>query len=393
MWEHCQRRPGSRLRQGVPVTVADGSFEVSAQFAETRVVLIVRGELDRVTARDLRAVIDAVIDGGNFRLVLDLAECDFIDAAGLRVIADGATRADLWGGTLTVRSPSGVVRRLLDLTGLDLTLTARQPSLEKRSPRFEVTGRTSSDGRLSLLGRLGAVPDEAVVAALRLVVALARAAVNAADGVSVSLRRHDVLATVAASDQTISAMDANQYATGEGPCVDASVEGHRFHAGSLATETRWPAFTPRARALGINAILSTPLIVQDRPVGALNIYSRSPEAFAVEDQRLASVFAVEASAVLTAAAEDMTAAQAAGRLREALRTRQVIALAQGMVMERDRVDEDRAYTTLRRFSARTGRPLRERAEDVVASTRWSLPPPDRMPHPASGTVPSGTRDG
>jgi len=82
---------------------------------------------------------------------------------------------------------------------------------------------------------------------LRLVVALARASVGGADGVSVSLRRHGRLATVAASDQTISDMDASQYATGEGPCVDASVNGRWFHAESLDSETRWPAFTPRLK--------------------------------------------------------------------------------------------------------------------------------------------------
>lgn len=376
-----------------------GAFEVSAQFADTRVVLVVRGELDRVTAPELGAVVDAVIDRGNVNVVVDLAECDFIDASGLRVIADGAFRADVWGGTLTVRSPSGVVGRLLELTGLDraflapLGLARRLRPLEQPSTGADATSKTPGCGLSPLLGRFGAGPDEVVDGALRLVVALARAAVGGADGVSVSLRRRDVLATVAASDQTISDMDANQYATGEGPCVDASVKGHRFHTESLAAETRWPAFTPRARALGINAILSSPLVVQDRPVGALNIYSRSPDAFAVEDQRLASVFAAEASTVLTAAGEDMTASQRAGRLAEVLRARQVITLAQGVVMERDRVDEDLAYTTLRRFSTKTGQPLRERAEDVVASTRWSLSPLDPLPVGASGSLPSDAHYG
>jgi hypothetical protein len=58
-------------------------------------------------------------------------------------------------------------------------------------------------------------PD-VVDGALRLVVELARSCVSGADGVSVSLLRHGVLSTVAASDQTIMAMDADQYATGEG---------------------------------------------------------------------------------------------------------------------------------------------------------------------------------
>ena len=137
--------------------------------------------------------------------------------------------------------------------------------------------------------------------ALHLVVHLTLVTVSGADGVSASLRRHGRLATVAASDETISDMDANQYFTGEGPCVDASVNGHWFHVESLDQETRWPEFVPRAKKLGINAILSTPLLAQSRPVGALNIYSRTPGAFDTKDQELASMFATEASAILGAA--------------------------------------------------------------------------------------------
>jgi anti-anti-sigma factor len=370
------------------VTAVDGSagaFEVSAQYAEARVVLVVRGELDRVTAPELGAVIDAVIDRGNVVVVLDLAECDFIDASGLRVIADGAFRAGLWGGKLSVRSPSGVVGRLLDLTGQgDLAASVSSgllgPVADRLVPRQPFT-RSATVAGAGLGGLVpswrqpGAIPaaDDTVDGVLRLVVTLACAAVGGADGVSVSLRRHDRLATVAASDGTVSAMDADQYATGEGPCVDASMQGRWFHTPSLEAEARWPAFTPRARALGINAILSSPLLAGDRPVGALNIYSRTTAAFAPEDQEMASVFAAEASKVVTAAAEAMTADEVDGRLGAVLRTRQVIALAQGVMMERLSIGENDAYTALRRFSAMTGRPLRERAEDMVASTQSPIP--------------------
>jgi anti-anti-sigma factor len=352
-------------------------FEVRVQFTGTRVVLIVRGELDMATAPALGAVVDAIIDRGNVVVDVDLAGCQFIDGSGLQVIVAAACRADLWGGTLTVRAPSGPVRRLLALTGLGLTLQplTRPPARPGvRSARVPA-GTTTFPGHPSLLSMLAAGPDELLLATLRLLVALAGAAVGGADGVSVSLRRHDVLATVAASDQTVSDMDAEQYATGEGPCVDASIDGHPFYTASLPDEARWPLFTPRARALGINAILSSPLLVRDRPVGALNIYSRRPRAFAPGDRRLASVFATEASAILTAAAEDQTTPQTNDRLGEVLRTRQVITLAQGVLMERSHLDADHAYTTLRRFSSRTGQPLRERAEGIVASTRLPRSPP------------------
>ncbi|MHB8246789.1 MAG: GAF and ANTAR domain-containing protein [Acidimicrobiales bacterium] len=164
---------------------------------------------------------------------------------------------------------------------------------------------------------------------------------------------------------------------GEGRCVDASVNGHWFHVESLDQETRWPAFVPRAKKLGINAILSTQLMARSQPVGALNIYSRTRAAFASKEQELASVFATEASAILTDAGADVSDGQLAQRQREALAAREVIALAQGqgVLMERDGVSQHDRYTLLRRFSQRVDRPLIERAEDVVTSTRWSQPDP------------------
>lgn len=211
------------------------------------------------------------------------------------------------------------------------------------------------------------IGDEVVDAALRLVVSLAQASVGGADGVSVSLRRRGELATVVATDRTISDMDAHQYATGEGPCVSASVEGRRFHAQSIESETRWPAFTPRARALGINAVLSAPLLVDDRPVGALNIYSLTEAAFRAEDEELASQFASEASVILSSAGGDMTEAQLSSRLQTALRAREVIALAQGILMERNGVGEGEAFDLLRRSSQESGRPLHLGAADIVYS--------------------------
>jgi anti-anti-sigma factor len=365
-------------------------FSICAEFSAASVVLVVRGELDRLTAPELDRVVAAMVGGGHRRVVLDLAECDFIDASGLRAIADGAEHLDLWAGELSIRSPSGVVRHVLDLVGLPNLVnlagaTSSRPDFEGAVPPGVVlsrrvgqpgdpsgvavpTGRNDLTSHLSTLGSVSPGED-AADAALRLVVALARAAVGGADGVSVSLRRRGLLSTVAASDQTVLDMDADQYATGEGPCVDASAQGRWFYAGSLPTESRWPAFTPQALGLGIKSILSSPLVVRDRPVGALNIYSRTPAAFAEADQRLASVFAAEASTVLAGSGVDVTADQLADRVDQALKSRQVIALAQGVMMERTSMDEHSAYTALRRYSVRSGRPLRERAEDIVASAR------------------------
>jgi len=183
---------------------------------------------------------------------------------------------------------------------------------------------------------------------------------------------------VVASDETVLAMDAEQYATGQGPCVDASTVGRRFHTDSLDTETRCPAFAPKAQALGINAIVSSPLLVRNRPVGALNIYSRTADAFTSQDQDLASRFAAEASTILSGAGPSPGSVSRSGWFEEAIETRQVIALAQGVLMERNNIDLTDAYRALRRFSTNTGQPLRERAEDVVASAHPDAREPQNM---------------
>jgi len=357
-------------------SVPGKTFAVSVELAGSRVVLAVRGEVDLITAPELGAVVDSMIDRGHRLMTLDLAECGFMDASGLRVIAAAMARLGSTGDMLMVRSPSALVVRILDITGMTASLHLERAAQVRGllGPEQETAALSPPvDAGAGLAGHLRQVTafpadDDVVDGVLRLVVALARTTVGGADGVSVSLRRHGQLATVAASDQTISDMDADQYATGEGPCVDASVKGRWFHAQDLDTETRWPAFTPLAQTLGINAILSSPLIAQDQPVGALNIYSRTAVAFAQKDQELAAVFASEASTILTAAGLDVGDDEHARRFEMAQRTRQMIALAQGVIMERDGIDEDHAYTQRREFSQRSCRPLRERAEDVVAAT-------------------------
>jgi signal transduction protein with GAF and PtsI domain len=192
---------------------------------------------------------------------------------------------------------------------------------------------------------------------------------------------------VAATDQTILDMDANQYATGEGPCVDASVEGRWFHVESLEQETRWPDFIPKARALGINAILSSPLLAAERPVGALNIYSRTQSAFSEKEQELAAIFATEASIILRDAGADVPDDQLSELMQAALESRQIVARAEGVIMEREGISAEDAFTALRNFSRSTNRPLVERAADVVDSTRRAASDPsmqsEEAPRPSN----------
>jgi anti-anti-sigma factor len=358
-----------------PGTHGNG-FTISTHFAEYVAVLALSGTLDILAVPEFSATFDRAVAGGYPSIIVDLTDLDTMTSDGLALLAGAAEQLRALDRKISVRSPSVRVRRLLDAYGLKDLASVDEPgttsSLRSHGQRLSVVPPLQSvgPGHLSNLqmGSTVASDNDVVDGALRMVVALTRVSMGAADGVSVSLRRRGRLATVAASDQIILDMDTHQYSTGEGPCIAASVEGRRFHARSLAEEVRWPHFTPKARALGINAILSAPLRTKDRPFGALNIYSRRPDVFAEQDEEMASALAAETSAILSGALFNVVGQQRDGRIQGALETRQAIALAQGVIMERRGISEDDAYTVLRIASQKSGRSLHIHASEVISAS-------------------------
>jgi anti-anti-sigma factor len=387
-----QRRPASEhevILDAYAMSLTEGStapFKVTTSFEGTHAVLAFHGSVESGSAFELGAVLDAIIDRQPKSVVLDLSDLKFMGPAGMIAIANAEKRLAEAGTALTLRSPTALIDRLLGImesaeasrlmwASRDQTHLGAEQLSENPTDQ-----RGNQDQRSDDLRKVTAMPTnpDVVDGALNLLVELTRSCVHGADGVSVSLLRHGLISTVAASDQTIMDMDADQYATGQGPCLDASMKGHWFHAESLESETRWPAFAPRARKLGINAILSSPLRANEAPVGALNIYSRAPLAFDVKAQETAAAFAQKASVILSDAGAGITDGQSAGRFNAALMSRRTITLAEGVLMERYGVDADSAFENLLRLSLYNGVPLRERAQGIVQSAR----------RPTSGAAPA-----
>jgi anti-anti-sigma factor len=85
-------------------------------------VLRVKGEVDLATAQLLAEHLDAVIESGIRSVIVDLEETTFIDSSGLSVIVRALTRLRAHDGDMVLRSPTGSVRRSLEITGLDKLL-------------------------------------------------------------------------------------------------------------------------------------------------------------------------------------------------------------------------------------------------------------------------------
>jgi len=74
-----------------------------------RAVLVLRGELDHVSAGDVRRTVEAVASAGSDEIVLDLRAVSFMDAGGLKLLyglrdrAAGASCSMVDGGEAAAR--------------------------------------------------------------------------------------------------------------------------------------------------------------------------------------------------------------------------------------------------------------------------------------------------
>jgi anti-sigma B factor antagonist len=82
------------------------------------VVVRITGELDMSSAPGIRAAMERVLVSEPTRIVLDLSGLEFVDSSGLAVLLQAAERAP----DIVLRNPTGIVRRVIEATGLEATL-------------------------------------------------------------------------------------------------------------------------------------------------------------------------------------------------------------------------------------------------------------------------------
>jgi GAF domain-containing protein len=171
---------------------------------------------------------------------------------------------------------------------------------------------------------------------------------------------HKEVSSTAASGDLPRQIDELQRETGEGPCLDAVYEQQTVRVTDMRTETRWPNFAQRASAAGAGSMLSFQLYVDDENLGALNLYSRTPNAFDDESEHVGLLFA-------THAAVAFAASQKQENFGLAIATRDLIGQAKGILMERYKLTSDEAFQLLVLASQRHNRKLRDIAEELTRS--------------------------
>jgi hypothetical protein len=201
---------------------------------------------------------------------------------------------------------------------------------------------------------------------LRAAVFSARDTVPGAEEAGISVvYRTGQFHTVAATAPTVYQVDDLQYRFNEGPSIDALRGRWPAASNQLAVDSRWPRYAPRASALGIASQVGLRLFDEIGSVAALNLYSSLPNAFDAESVHLANLFAVQAAHVLGHTTSN-------DELSEALSTRKVIGHAVGIVMERYRLDEQRAFAFLIRSSQQRETRLEIIANEIVSDVERAV---------------------
>ena len=176
-------------------------------------------------------------------------------------------------------------------------------------------------------------------------------------GISVS-RDGGRIETLAGSDPLAFALDQLQCQLGEGPCLTAIQEGPVIIIEDAETEHRWPGFMPHALALGLRSQMGLRIFLDGRTLGALNLYSTGAGILGPDLEPTAQLFAAHAALALGKARHEEN-------LISALDTRKVIGQATGLIMERYKLSDDRAFQYLTRVSQHSNIKLRRVAAEIV----------------------------
>ena len=103
---------------------------------------------------------------------------------------------------------------------------------------------------------------------------------------------------VAASNETISKIEGLQREFDEGPCLEAYRTGRAVAIPDLSVDERFPRFSPRALAAGLQAVFTFPLRLDEQRLGALDLYRDTPGNLSPGDERAAQILADVAAAYL-----------------------------------------------------------------------------------------------
>jgi GAF domain-containing protein len=164
---------------------------------------------------------------------------------------------------------------------------------------------------------------------------------------TVTVMQGERRSTVAGRDRLARELDEVQYSFEDGPCLCAIRTGMAVLIPDLAKEDRWPGFTAAVTDCGYRAMLAVPVPVDGNDGASLNFYARQTHAFSGDAMITAGGFAQIAATTLSLAAGLEHRHRSSEAVQTALDSRNIIARAVGILMDRKNCSQDAAFDMLR----------------------------------------------
>jgi GAF domain-containing protein len=166
-------------------------------------------------------------------------------------------------------------------------------------------------------------------------------------------------------------IDGLQITADEGPCQTAWQRRQTVVSPDLQQDDRWPKLARLVKAFGVTSALAVPIAIGDETIGAVNIYSSTPERFDAAAVQVAELLAGGVAAVIheTQQVDELRATKR--QLEEALRSRAVIDQAKGIIMNRHSCSAEEAFSHLVHESNTRNLKVRQLAADIVAEVASS----------------------
>jgi GAF domain-containing protein len=170
------------------------------------------------------------------------------------------------------------------------------------------------------------------------------------------------------SNEVLRKLEKLQIDLDEGPCLLAYRSGEIVLAEDLRDDPRFPSFGTRAVEVGMAAVYSFPMRLDQQVIGALNLYAETAHAFSPDQIEVGGVFADVGTMYLLNARDIAQRDLLTSQLQHALDSRVLIEQAKGVVAERHGVDVETAFDILRRHARNHSRSLREVCQAVLGGT-------------------------
>ncbi len=210
--------------------------------------------------------------------------------------------------------------------------------------------------------------EETVETSLSLLSALAHETVPGSCGAGVSVIEGGKRTSAGSTDDRVRDADALQYELDEGPCLAATALRELVVIDDLDHERRWPRWVAAVRPLGLRGALSTPLVAGTTTVGAIKVYADRPHAFDDVSRQRLTLFAAQAALLVANVQSYHRAERLSEPMREAVRDRDLVGMAKGVLMGRHGIDEQAALRMLIARGSERGIGLVAAARAVVEST-------------------------